>query len=232
MKNRQILCLPLAIALVFPPVAKGDPVHLDLSSSEANLSAQSLIPGGQSGVQITQDGKSVTIGASDMVTPAQLVAVGQALSGGQTINLNASGVAVGGTFTLTNNLAQSISGLNVPSGVTAIQDFASAGLNLAGNFSNYGTFYAVSSSTNVTTAVIQASNIFNQPGALLTSVLPTAGLPGYSNLVANLNLSLIATNNIVNYGSITSSGGIAATAGGSISNLGVGRLNADNAGIE
>lgn len=219
MKNRGILCLPLTIALVFPPVAKSDPVHLDLSSSEANLSAQSLISSGQSSVQITQDGKSVTIGSSDMVTPAQLVAVGQALSGGQTINLNAAGVAVGGSFTLTNNLAQSLSGLNVPSGVTAIQDFASSGLNLAGNFSNYGTFYAVSSSTNVTTAVIQASNIFNQPGALLTSVLPAGGLPGYSNLVANLNLALIASNNIVNYGSITSSAGLSATAGGSISNF-------------
>lgn len=220
MKKYRLMGLPLAVALVIPPTAySAGEVQLDLSSSDKNISAQGVIPTGQANVDIKQDGKTVSISAGDMITAAQMVAINQAIGGSQTLTLNAAGAASGGTFAITSNLAHSISGLVVPSGVTAVQDFASSGLNLAGNFSNSGIFYAVSSSNHVATAAIQAANIFNQPGALLTSILPSGGLAGYSNLLSTLNLSLVASGNIVNYGTISSSGSLTATANGTISNL-------------
>lgn len=74
----------------------------------------------------------------------------------------------------------------------------------AGSFNNAGNTYLVSSNPAITTAVLQAASIYNQSGALITTILPTGGLSGYSNLVSNLNLSLVATNIIANAGTISS----------------------------
>lgn len=108
----------------------------------------------------------------------------------------------------------------IPGGVTALHDFASlSALNLSGNLNNAGTFYAFSSSSGVAGGIISAQNIFNQQGALLTSVLPAGGIAGINSAVGSFNLTLNALQNIVNAGTISSSGSLTATAGGSIVNL-------------
>jgi hypothetical protein len=103
--------------------------------------------------------------------------------------------------------------------VSVIHDFAQTeALNLAGNLTNSGNIYGISTSQAVRNAVFNASNIFNNAGGLLTTVLPAEGWPGLSGALASLNLSLNALNDIVNTGTISSAGNLSMTAGGSIVN--------------
>ena len=110
-----------------------------------------------------------------------------------------------------------LSDLNLGVGQSAILDFTNAGsLSLSGNLQNAGIIYAVSSGNS--SATIQANNIFNLSGGTITTVLPTGGFAGFSNLFGTLNLSLIAVNDIVNAGLISSSGNLSVTAGNTITN--------------
>ncbi len=115
-----------------------------------------------------------------------------------------------------------ISSLVVNHNETLVIDFGSLnnGLNLTGNLTNNGSIYAYSTNPNVTSGSIGANNIFN--GGLITSVLPTAGIPGLSldlsTLVSNFSLNLSAVNNIVNAGTIASAGNLSLMAGGTITN--------------
>jgi hypothetical protein len=213
----RILALMSGILLCFqsflPLAALADGTNLDLSSTERTQTTSNLT----APVTIDVGGTSQTINPGDLITSAEMVALGQILAGGQqSLQLNAMGAAIGGTFTLNS---MSISNLTIPTGVTAIQDFGlNSTLNLTGNLTNSGNLYAVSSNSSISTATIAANNIFNQQGGLLTSVLPQGGLAGYSNLLTSLNLNLLAINDIVNAGTISSSGALSAIAGGSIIN--------------
>lgn len=114
---------------------------------------------------------------------------------------------------------QGVTNLSVSQGAVAVIDFSTAGsVSLAGNLTNSGSIYAVSN-TPGTTASFNSLNIFNNSGALLTSVLPSGGISGYSNAISNLNLSLNAVQNIVNSGTISSAGSLAMSAA-SIANQG------------
>lgn len=84
--------------------------------------------------------------------------------------------------------------------------------NYSGTFNNAGTTYLISTSPAVSTAVLQATSIHNQAGGLITTILPSGGLTGYGNLVSNLSLSLVATNLIVNSGTISSAANLSVTA--------------------
>lgn len=110
-----------------------------------------------------------------------------------------------------------LSDLNLAVGQSAILDFTHAGsLSLSGNLQNAGILYAVSAGGN--SATIQANNIFNLSGGTITTVLPSAGFAGFNNLYQSLNLSLIAVNDIVNAGLISSAGNLSITAGNTITN--------------
>lgn len=116
---------------------------------------------------------------------------------------------------------QSAGGLSVLAGATAVIDFASAAnLVLPGNFVNAGTVYAASSSAGVATAALTANNIYNQSGALLTTVLPANGIAGFTSALSSLNLNLTAVQDIINQGVISSAGNLTMQAGGSIVNAG------------
>ncbi len=163
--------------------------------------------------QIKVGDQTMHVSAGQKVTYGEAAAVAQYLSGGQTILLGSGGAATGGSVVLSQVASGSITGLNIPHGLTAIQDFGqAASLNISGNFTNSGNFYAVSSNQAVTVANILAANISNNAGALLTTVLPSTGLSGFSNLVANLGLNLSATNALINSGTISSAGSFSATA--------------------
>lgn len=203
--------IPRACAQQAPSSSSG-PSNLDLSSSNRTVTAGS----GQTGV-IKVGGTSLTVNSGTMLTPAESVALGQVLGGGtQNLVLDASGRATGGQFTLSGNNLQSIV---IPQGVTAVRNFAQSGnLTVTGNVSNAGNFFAVSNSAQTINAVISAQNIMNLQGGLLTSVLPAGGLSGFSNLLSSLHLTLNAVQNIVNYGTISSSGNLNLSAGNSIVN--------------
>ncbi|MBX9685746.1 MAG: hypothetical protein K2X27_03530, partial [Candidatus Obscuribacterales bacterium] len=123
--------------------------------------------------------------------------------------------------TTTTSTNASGTDLTVNAGSTLIIDFGQSNtLNLTGNLTNHGTIYAVSSNPQVTTANFSSANLYNTQGALLTSVIPNGGIPGWSGgaLVSNFSINFFTTNNIVNNGTISSAGNLAMIAGGSITN--------------
>src|SRR5215471_13530564 len=126
---------------------------------------------------------------------------------------------ISGTEILDAAMLDSAGSLKVLRSATAVIDFGnSANTALAGNLVNNGKIIAVSSNADVITAGLTANNIINRPHALISSVLPSSGLTGFSNLVANLSLNLNAIHDIVNAGTITSAGALTVTAGSSITN--------------
>src|SRR5262249_12147797 len=91
-------------------------------------------------------------------------------------------------------------------------------LNLQGDLNNQGTIYLLSTNPLMHQVTIDADNIVDGTGAVITTVLPSAGVPGYGSAVSNLSLTLVATHDIVNDGGIRTDGGaITITAGGTFS---------------
>ncbi len=194
------------------------PINLDLSSTERTLTPGHLA--NLSPVTILEGGQQKSITGSSMITAAERMAVYQVVSTGQqSLNLAAAGNAVGGNFNIGAGFSTYVSSLTVPAGVTAIKDFAANSvLSLVGNLTNGGNLFAISSNPAVTAGTISAANIFNQSNAVISSVLPAAGLPGITSAVTNLNLQVSALNNIINAGTIASSGNLSVIVGGSIVN--------------
>ncbi len=195
------------------------PVNLDLSSTAQNVRIGNRL--GSRCVAIVVGDTSLAVTPGTMLTSAERVALSQVLRGGQqSIQIGALGNAVGGTVNLSARLGQHLGNLVIPQGVTVIDNFAQGStLKLTGNLTNAGTFLAVSTSPFYSSASIIAKNIFNQAGALLTSVVPPTRLSGLNNALTTLNLQLTATNDIVNAGIISSSGNLTITAGGSVTNM-------------
>lgn len=184
-----------------------NPQNLDLTSAEATITAGDH-PNFQTAV-IQVGNKTRTITASDLLTPAENVALHQVLSSGQQILLlSRAGRAVGGQFTVTPDLAQSISKMVVPTNVTALYDAAAAAaINIAGNLTNAGKIYAFSSNLGTDTATVNAATIFNHRNAVLASAVPT-GIPGVQAAVQNLHLNVNATTSLINLGTLSSSGNL------------------------
>ncbi|MBX9878974.1 MAG: hypothetical protein K2Y22_11000 [Candidatus Obscuribacterales bacterium] len=218
-----LLCLQLnSFAQEAPPTSN----EVDLSSTQQSVAATTLPTFSSVSINVGDVARTVT--PTDYLTPAETIAVMQVLAQGQqSILLGASGNAVGGTFHITSSITQNLHSLVIPQGVTAISDFANiSALSMTGNFVNSGTFYAVSSNSAITQAAINSANISNLAGATITSVLPTSGLAGCSNLVSSLSLVLNATNNIYNAGTIASSADLTMTAGGAITNTSTASMTA------
>ena len=235
-KQRQVLAVVLATflfcqttifaisAFAEQPVATtagsggGTPVNLDLRSRERSISASQLGQFDSARVRVGRTTRTFT--ASDVVTPAELVALQQVLSGGhQSLRLGSHGTALSGRFELTPFMRQSLSDLVIPRRVTALGDFASSpSVSLSGILNNSGKLFAVSSDPSVSTANFAATNIYNNRGALLTSVPSGSGFMGTRFTGNDLSLSLTAVNDVVNAGTISSSGNLTLTAGRSIIN--------------
>lgn len=217
----------LAVGFLLPP-AFANPVHTNYvpRSSRANAEAQSqqlanfnlhsslqlFSAGTLNGLNqvILQLGhQSLIVTSASMLTAGERVALDEVLSGSQqTLVLNSHGQATGGSFQL-GSVTQAITGLVIPRGVTAIDNLV-AGLSLSGNLINAGDFLVVSTNSQITLSKINALNIFNLAGGLITSETVSTS--------SHLSLSLSALQNIVNSGSIISSGNLSLAAGGSIAN--------------
>lgn len=176
--------LPLqALAQTTPPPASNTSSSYSGSSPTAgSITATSAVTTGL----LPPDSAigAATMPAKGMITPQMLATLGNAVTNaqGQTLVIDVSTQTVPGTVTY------------------------------AGTFNNAGNTYLVSSNPAVTTAVLQAASIYNQQGALLSTILPAGGLAGFSNLVSNLSLSLIATNLIANAGTISSANNLTVVA--------------------
>lgn len=173
-------------------------INLDLSSTSATETNRAH---SSATIQVGQASKSVT--ASDLLTPAELVAVYQVVKAGhQSIILGEGGNAVGGSMQLGNWASHNLSSLNIPQGVTVFD--LNHTLNIAGNVNNSGNLIATP--TNGAIANITAINILNQQGAMISSILPAYSPVGLN--IGSIDLTLAATQNILNYGTITSSGAL------------------------
>lgn len=223
-RRKLALVLTLLIALQLPCLI-ASAAEYDLSSTTAApANSYSSRPAPGANIRV---GTSMRILSSDQArTAAEQVAVNQVINTGrQNLILGAQGNAVGGVVNLTNDVrttpSAALGSLVIPLGVTAVRDFAVSGvLNITNNLTNAGKIFGYSSNSAVTTALINASNVLNLPGALLTTVLPSTGLPGVTNAISFLNLSLNTSGNIVNLGTISSSGNLKLNAGGVINNGG------------
>lgn len=186
--------------------------YLDLTSAQL-YSAGNVANFGSANIQ--QNGQSVNVGHTDMLNSGQITALQQVLTTGrQSIVLGANGSAIGGSVHVSANHDT----VSIPTGVTAIFNATQGILNVAGNLTNAGNFYLVSNGASAITASIVAQNIFNLNGGLITTVLPAAGIAGYSNLSNNLNLNITAVNQINNAGIISSAGNLNVSAGGGLIN--------------
>lgn len=207
-----IFCIQSA-CLASPPPA---PADLNLSSSQKTINAAQL--SGFAPARINVGGRIMSVTSQSMLTPAQATALMQVLSTGrQTLNVGITGTAVGGSFLLTPDLTGSFGSIVVPRNVKAFNVYSgynTTGIN--GDLTNLGMVYAVSTDAAVRSVTLTASNITNLLRATITSILPATGLPGITPAVSNLDLSLVAANNIVNKGTISSSGSLSLTAGGTI----------------
>jgi len=189
---------------------------INLASASAIFPANSLA--GFNTLTLNIGGHQKTFDANASLTGAELVAAQQVLSGGkQTLVINASGVATGGTFSLNGStvgaldgaLKGNISGLDISKGVTAVDSLSS--LSLGGTLVNQGKLDIGASGQTLDT--ISASNITNASGASISGVSGTAvGLSAtgsFSNCgkISNASDVNISAPTITNSGSITSTAG-------------------------
>ncbi len=200
----------------FTPQAAATPMDLDLSSTTRNLSAELL--GITNSVTINLAGAARVINPSDLLTAAELIAASQVLSNNyQGLKLGDLGQAVGGRASLSAGVLQSVNDLVIPQNVRLWGDFsANANFSVSGNLTNSGKLYAYSTSPQASPASFNANNIYNQVGGLISTVLPPAALG--AGFAATLDLSLTALGDIVNAGTITSSGNLTVSAGGTVTN--------------
>src|SRR4030095_9015817 len=212
----QLLVLPTA------SLARGgnnDTSNLNLSSTKARFEASQH--GDFASAVITEGRAQRTITPADSLTAAEYLAVQQVLSSGQqSLLLNRRGAAVGGSFSVAGDTFQgSINKMVVPRGVSALFDAASLqSLNLSGNLRNAGNIYAFSTDSSIASAIISANNVVNQHGALISSMLPASSALHFASMAPQFDLTINALRNIINWGTISSSGNLTLAAGGSITN--------------
>jgi hypothetical protein len=182
------------------------------STAQVPLASSGAAAAGQPGcVPIRVGGQvfSVQPGAQ-FLTPAENVAAYQVrLTGQQSLVLGALGNAIGGSFSISQRLSQYVNNLQIPEGVTGRLN--SSVLDLTGSVINSGVL--VIAPSNSAQASISATNILNNQGALISSGFSAFGLPNLP-----VNLSLKATDSIINNGVISSSGTLSLVAGHSIVN--------------
>lgn len=179
------------------------PLDLDLSSTTKSFSTANLNMSGALNINVA--GGTRTINPGDMLTAAELVAAHQVLSGAnQSLRVGQDGSATGGRFSLTGTMSESIGNLVVPQHVKLLQNFSDqASLNLAGNLTNSGKLVVFSTNPAQAQAAFSAANIYNQPGALISSMGS-----GVAGALGSVDLTLSALGEIVNSGTIISSGSL------------------------
>lgn len=187
-------------------------IDLDLTSNARNITLGSDLFEGQSSIQIKIGNDTKTLSAGSQVSAAEYVAVKQVIeSGSQQLVLEKTGRATGGTVDLgaltQDNDVMRASNLVVAKDVTTYGDFGNrSDFRLLGDLDNYGTIHADSSSKSVRSGTIRAEDINNFSGA---------------NITSSVALTLDASGNLNNSGTISSQELLTLTAGGAVNNSGI-----------
>lgn len=184
-------------------------LDLDLTSTQRNISLGKGLFGDVDSVQISIGNETKTVHAGSLVSAAEYVAVKQVLSdGSQKVVIDRSGRASGGEVNLeavaSDRTALRASSLVISEGVTTSGDFGrNSEFKLLGDLSNYGTLYAFSSDISKRSGAIRAHDINNYKGATIDS---------------NVDLTLDASGNLNNFGTISSTGSLTLMAAGAVNN--------------
>ncbi|MFA7336902.1 MAG: hypothetical protein WC028_08980 [Candidatus Obscuribacterales bacterium] len=191
----------------------GNPVaaHFDLGSTGHDFLASSLADFHT--ITIDVGGVKEVVDLNSRLTAAELIAAEQVLSSGtQTIQLSATGQALGGTIILDSNLLSAIDSsvggtigsLTITQGVQLIDTLDL--FSVAGTINNYGSI-SIASQLAGQTGTISASAIINSFEALIGSYM-SASFGGLYGADPILN----ALNSITNFGTISSAGNLTITA--------------------
>jgi hypothetical protein len=202
-------------------------IDLDLTSTTANIMVGTSLFGGAKQLTINVGGVEQSFKPGSMVTAGEYVALQQVAGhSAQGIVLSSTGAAVGGYFSLNAADKGAVSGIVVPASVSAL-DFTSknSALTFTGDLTNYGSIYAISAGSKTATGAISAMEIINETGATISTSLPTSlvGAVGHSlNPNGTVNLTLNSSGDIVNAGTVTSSGALTLNIGsGNLTNNGL-----------
>jgi len=192
-------------------------VSLDLSSDKANISVGDILDGSSVTISIGDGVKEISAGSK--VTAAEYAALSNILADGkQGLTLRSDGTADGGTLNLNsiNNDGRTIraSTLVIPEGVSAVGDFARAsdGLRVKNDLVNFGSITALSSNDKGI-AQIAARNVSNGASGIITTV-------NSGSDQNDLDLSVRASRDLMNGGTISSSGALDISAGHAFANSG------------
>ncbi len=191
-------------------------LNLDLSSADQNVTLPTALFRNGRTITIESGGQAKTFSAGDSVTAAQFIAIQQERSGRQSIEIDASGRAVGGSFslkTLTSDGGIKIGDVTIPSNVVA-QDKITAHtqIQITGDLNNYGTISETLLGKR-SLSQIGADDITNHAGASILAV---------GNRERSSGLTLIAQGELLNEGTISSSSSLRLASPRSISNSGSG----------
>lgn len=199
-------------------------VDLNLDSVDRNIVLGEKLFGHATSVTIDKGGETTVFTAGSQVTAAEYVAVKQVLMAGtQSVSLDGSGRAVGGSVDLGEITARNdrmrADDLAIPVNVTAYGDFAkNPTFQVIGNLVNAGVIYAQTTRRGDSRGTIQADSLTNQSSGIITSISPD------SNSVVDLTLQ--SRTSILNSGTIASSGSLTLTAGNEIRNDSDGTVSA------
>lgn len=190
-------------------------VDLDLGSGGHQIQATRDLLNGQS-VSIRSGSATRTINVGDMITPAEFVAVQQVLkTGSQSLMVDTIGRAIGGQVSL-NSLGMALNSVVIPHGVSALTTAAQQALNIQGSLVTQGNLVGLAG--NSSTVTINASLINVLPTGTITTIVPQALLSAVSANKTPVNLALNSLTDVLNAGSITSSGVLRINAGGQVVN--------------
>jgi hypothetical protein len=199
--------------------------NLDFSSVQASIAAVragTITLGGR----LAADGRisggtAVSILPGALLTPAMNAALWQTITGGQSLLLNLSGAATGGTARLNSSWAGSLSTLVVPAGVAvnAVGFNTSCPLAIAGSASISGSLYALQTSAGMTAQLNTGKDLIVGAGGLISGSLP-AGFTGTDpgKLFASQHLILNVLGNFTNSGTVTVPGNLNINVGGALAN--------------
>lgn len=188
-------------------------VNIDLGSATQNLNMGNML--NTASLQINVGGTTRDITSASALTAAEKVAAFQVMNtGAQSLILNNHGIATGGTMTINPWLSNHLGNLSIPTGVTVL---GSGTVNLQGDLMSSGSLLIGAQNAAATGVSLNANNISLNSTGMISNILPSANLMGANS--PSLNLSLSAINNILNQGSIFSSGALSLTAGGSVMNV-------------
>lgn len=203
-------------AMVIPNVNR-----FDLRSARNIVSLTQYDLRGASSVSLMLGGLSQEFHAGDRVSAAEYLAIKG--GGNNNLVLDARGRAQGGQLSLnslTSDLqAFSVGKVFIPENVSALGNFSqNSTLNFGGDLVNRGSIYGFSANAANQTGALVAESIYNQRGGSITTIMPASLTQNVGATVSDFSLALNANKDIVNAGSITSSGRLTLQAGGSITN--------------